>query len=221
MRRLNGAATRGDARLGNSRDRMLLTLALYTLVRSGEALAGDTGTESTSQADEFNAHAAPAASMLTDPALNARQFVASAPFPVHPFSPTEFRPRTQVPLESEAARGGLGMDEHLIGSTTVWQHLEQFRSEDRVRLLTLWQTRASSVSLQADKHGGPSLQWSSPWMLRGRSSNGLLDRLFNVPARGIASRIGAPTGAPKGATKGPAAPSPLKPAETTAANKSN
>jgi hypothetical protein len=200
---LNGAATRNDARFGVMRDRLLLTMVLYTLVRSGEALAGEAGTV---------AHAAPAASMLTDPALNARQFVAAAPFSVQQFSPTEFRPRRQAPLESEAGRGGLGMDEHLIGSTTVWQHLEQFRSQDRLRLLTLWQTRASTVSLQADKHGGPSLQWSSPWMLRGSSSSGLLDRLFNVPSRGIAARIGT--------TRAPA-PSPLKPAEATAANKSN
>ncbi|HEY2676159.1 MAG TPA: hypothetical protein VGI65_04260 [Steroidobacteraceae bacterium] len=207
MRLVNGAAMRTDARLGVTREGVLLTLVLVTLVRSGEALAGDAG-------NEFNP---PAASMLADPAFTARELAATAPVPVHPFSLTEFRPRPQAALESEADRGGLGMDEHLIGSSTVWQHLEQFRSEDRVRLLTLWQTRASTVSLQADKHGGPSLQWSSPWMLRGRSSNGLLDRLFNVPARGIASRIGAQ----KGAAKGPAPLSSLKPAEATAANKSN
>jgi hypothetical protein len=205
MRPVNGAATgRSGARFEVMRDAALLTLVLYTLVRSGEAFAGDAATDSTPKADEFNT-AAPAASMLTDPALNARQFVAATPYSVRAFSATEFRPRPQVSLESEAGRSGLGMDEHLMGSTTVWQQLEQFRSQDRVRLLTLWQTRASTVSLQADKHGGPSLQWSSPWMLRGRSSNGLLDRLFNVPSRGIASRIGA--------ARAPAAPSPLKPAE--------
>ena len=208
MELVNGAATRIEARLSILRDSMLLTLLLYTLVRSGEALAGNAAGGLNTRAPST-----PAASTLTDPALSAREFAAAAPFSVKQFSPTEFRPRPQTQLESEAARGSFGMDEHLIGSSSVSEQLEQFRTQDRVRLLTLWQTRASSVSLQADKHGGPSLQWSSPWMVRGSSSHGLLDNLFNVPSRGVASRIGAARAA--------SAPSPPKPAEATAGSKTN
>jgi hypothetical protein len=189
-----------------------LTLVLCTLVRGGEVFAADApmNADSNAKADEINAHGAsqPAAMILSDPVLLARQFSAPAPL-----STSAFRPRPAAQSESQMSRGGFMMDEHLMGTTTVWQQLSQFRSEDRVRLLTIWQTRASSVSLQADKHGGPSLQWSSPWMIRGRSSNGLLDRLFNVPSRGIASRISGAKGTP--------APSPLKPAEATASTKSN
>jgi hypothetical protein len=197
-----------------------LTLVLCTLVRGGEVFAADAAADADAKAkaDEINAQSAsqPAAMILSDPVLLARQFSTPAPL-----SSTEFRPRPTAESESQMSRGGFIMDEHLIGTTTVWQQLSQFRSDDRVRLLTIWQTRASSVSLQADKHGGPSLQWSSPWMIRGRSSNGLLDRLFNVPSRGIASRIGAPTGSPKGAAMVTPAPSPPKPAEATASTKSN
>jgi hypothetical protein len=210
-RPVNGATVRIDERFGAMRDSLLLSLVLCTLVQSGEALAGDAGAAADPGAkpDEFNTHTAPAASLLTDPKSAAREFAASAPFSVHEFSSTEFRPHPQAALDSETSLGGgLAMDEHLMGNTTVWQQLEQFRSQDRVRLLTLWQARASSVSLQADKHGGPSLQWSSPWMLRGRSSNGLLDRLLNVPPRGIASRIGG--------SRPAAAPLSVKPAETAA-----
>ncbi len=181
---------------GNVRERMLMTLVLYTLVRSGEAFAADAaaGADSAAQAT-LDAPAAPfpapspalTPSLISDPAVAVKQISLAAPI-----SATEFRPRSRAPFEAEAHRGGFVMDEPMLANSTVWQNLEQFRSADRVRLLTIWQTRASTVSLQADKHGGPSLQWSSPWMIRGRDSHGLLDRLFNVPARGAIASRGAP-----------------------------
>jgi hypothetical protein len=174
---------------GIVREKMLMTLVLYTLVRSGEAFAGDAAPGAVSAAQDLDVHAAPAPApaLISDPADAVKQISLAAPI-----SPSEFRPRATAPSEADAHRGGFVMDEPMLANSTVWQNLEQFRSADRVRLLTIWQTRASTVSLQADKHGGPSLQWSSPWMIRGRDSHGLLDRLFNVPARGaIASRGGA------------------------------
>ena len=172
---------------GSVREKMLMTLVLYTLARSGEAFAGDAAPGADSAAKALDAHHAvrvPAPALIPDPAVAVKQVSAAAPI-----SPSEFRPRATAPFETEARRGGFVMDEPMLANSTVWQNLEQFRSADRVRLLTIWQTRASTVSLQADKHGGPSLQWSSPWMIRGRDSHGLLDRLFNVPSRGaIASR---------------------------------
>jgi len=38
----------------------------------------------------------------------------------------------------------------------------------------------SSVSLQAGRHGMPSLQWSTPWMHRDVASRGLFDRFLTV-----------------------------------------
>jgi hypothetical protein len=182
---------------GIVREKILMTLALYSLVRSGEAFAGGSapGADPTVLALDAHAAAVPAPALISDPAVAVKQISPAAPTP-----PSEFRPRATALYEADAHRGGFVVDEPMLANSMVWQNLEQFRSADRVRLLTIWQTRASTVSLQADKHGGPSLQWSSPWMIRGRTSQGLLDRLFNVPARGaIASRgsTARPTPPPK------------------------
>jgi uncharacterized membrane protein (UPF0136 family) len=64
------------------------------------------------------------------------------------------------------------------------QRLADYRSQGRLQLLTLWQSPRSMVSLQAGKHGGPSLQWSSRVMTRGGATRGLLDRF-------VASSLGA------------------------------
>lgn len=52
-----------------------------------------------------------------------------------------------------------------------------------VSLMTLWQLRHSSVSLQAGKHGEPTLRWSSRVMSHGEATHGLLDdMLVTAPA---------------------------------------
>ncbi len=60
--------------------------------------------------------------------------------------------------------------------------------------MTLWESKRSTVSLQAGKHGGPSLQWSSRLMNRGGASRGLLDRF-------VASSLGAAGFGPKAAAR--------------------
>jgi hypothetical protein len=77
----------------------------------------------------------------------------------------------------------------MLRSTSVWQQLGDYKSQDRVRLLTLWQTRGSSLSLQAGKRGAPSLQWSTPSVRRGGTSQGLFDRLLAVPARAAGNTL--------------------------------
>jgi hypothetical protein len=76
--------------------------------------------------------------------------------------------------------------------------MSEYRSHDRVRLLTLWESSESTVSLQAGKRGDPSLQWTSRSMNRGGSTRGLLDRLFAVSLAGAGNRLrrsDRPTGA--------------------------
>jgi hypothetical protein len=174
------------ARSGSIRDRILFTLILYALVRSGEVLAGDQATI----AD------APSKSVVAG-AREPRIFTAATPTSlfslersdtdVKTFSATEFRPRIRAQSNSEQGLSpGFGAGEMpLFEGRTVWQRLAEYRSADRVRLLTLWQTHASTLSLQAGKHGGPSLQWSSPWMMHDSASRGLLDHLFSVPFRSV------------------------------------
>src|SRR6202021_1807391 len=95
------------------------------------------------------------------------------------FSATEFRPRKHTVFDSDPAVNSFA-DAPMLRGTTVWQRLAEYRSHDRVRLLTLWESSGSSVSLQAGKRGDPSLQWTSRLMNRGGSTEGLLDRLFSV-----------------------------------------
>ncbi len=58
------------------------------------------------------------------------------------------------------------------------------RAHNRVRLLTLWETGGSSVSLQAGRKGDPSLQWTSRLMNRGGATRGLLDQMFSASLAG-------------------------------------
>jgi hypothetical protein len=71
-------------------------------------------------------------------------------------------------------------DTPMLRGTTVWQRMADYKSRDRVRLLTLWETSGSTISLQAGKKGDPSLQWNSRLMNRGGSTQGLLDRIFTM-----------------------------------------
>ncbi len=88
----------------------------------------------------------------------------------------------------------------MFRTTTVWQRLNEFRSQDRVRVLTLWETEtgASNVSLQASKKGDPSLQWSSSWTNQGRASHGLLDRVLSATLKGLINRAASSHFAPVG-----------------------
>jgi hypothetical protein len=172
------------ARCYGIRDRMLVGLVLFTLVRASEALAGD-------QASMIDAAVAPDMGKLrlsspSSTAITAAPDAFSAPGtfsapaasdnPV--FSATEFRPRKHTVFDSDPTVNSF--DTPMLRGTTVWQRLADYRSHDRVRLLTLWESSGSSVSLQAGKRGDPSLQWTSRLMNRGGSTKGLLDQLFSV-----------------------------------------
>jgi hypothetical protein len=74
----------------------------------------------------------------------------------------------------------------MLRGTTVWQRLSDYRSRDRVRVVTLWETGGSSVSLQAGKKGDPSLQWTSRLMNRGGATRGLLDQVLSASLGGVA-----------------------------------
>jgi hypothetical protein len=179
------------------RENALLTLVLCSVVRAAQALAGDQA----SSADP--AHGANAANSRDTRHVSASMFsapfVSAKPLIDDGFSATEFRPRKHSVASSDSARSGASLiDAPMLRSTSVWQQLAHYKSQDRVRLLTLWQTRGSSLSLQAGRRGAPSLQWSTPWVHREGTSQGLFDRLLAVPARAagntLRSSISRPTG---------------------------
>jgi hypothetical protein len=198
----------------NVRDGILLGLMLFTLVRSSEALAGEQALVNPGAIDpemgDFRQSSpaspgSPAATSalrldsggLTDVAVEADK---------QTFSSTEFRPRKRSSIDIDPAVNGFG-DAPMLHGTTVWQRMADYKSFDRVRVLTLWESRGSTVSLQAGRRGDPSLQWTSRIMNRGGSTRGLLDRLFSVSLagagkglRGATHSAGAPAGSAQQAT---------------------
>ncbi len=106
------------------------------------------------------------------------------------FSPTEFRPRKPSVLAAPAAGSEASViDAPMLGNTSIARELSEAKTQDRVRLLTLWQSRASSLSLQAGKRGAPSLQWSTPLMHRDSSSRGIFDRLLAIAPHSFGSTV--------------------------------
>jgi hypothetical protein len=167
------------------RDGVLVGLVLFTLVRSSDALAGDSLSILSSDPASGNVRLTPPTRSL----LQTQEFftvpaIAEAPT----FSSTDFRPRRPSVFDSDPIANEYGATPMLRG-TTVWQRLADYKSHDRVRLLTLWESRASTVSLQAGRRGDPSLQWTSRLMNRGGSTQGLLDRWFSVSLAGAGNRL--------------------------------
>src|SRR5580658_882893 len=164
----------------------LLALVLYSLVPGG-AWAGDPpqSLDARRNADTQKTALAP----IATPSLPAA-FAFSAQPNIPAFSPTEFRPRKHGLLEAEAARSEDSViDAPMLKDASIARELSESKTQDRARLLTLWQSRASSLSLQAGKRGAPSLQWSTPWMHRDAASRGLFDHLLNASPR---DAFGAP-----------------------------
>jgi hypothetical protein len=181
---VNGTiAAHSQARCRYIRESTLLTLVLYSVVRASEALAGDQPSNRDSALKEGalshrNAQSS-AAAMFSLPFVSAKPLSDA-----EEFSATEFRPRKRGLLDKDSARGaGSIIDAPMLKGTSVWQQLSDYKSQDRVRLLTLWQMRGSSLSLQAGRRGTPSLQWSTPWVRREGASRGLFDRLLAVTPR--------------------------------------
>jgi hypothetical protein len=171
------------------RENALVTLVLYGVVHVTQALAGDQPSH-------------------LDSSMFSAPFVTAKPLIDDGFSATEFRPRKHSVASLDSARSAPSIiDAPMLRSTSVWQQLADYKSQDRVRLLTLWQTRGSSLSLQAGRRGAPSLQWSTPWVHRGGTSQGLFDRLLAVPARAAGNTLRSSGARPTGVV---AQPKPLE-----------
>jgi hypothetical protein len=163
-------------------DRFLIGLVAITLVRAGEALAGEQASEA-GAIGKLEPGDSRQSTQLPSSLFGAPgKYSASGMPEANAFSPGEFRPRGHSVFESDA-HAHLP-DDKLISDTPIWQRLSEFKTHDRVRVLTLWQSGLSSVSLQAGKKGNPSLQWTSRLMNSGESTDGLLDRLLPAASSG-------------------------------------
>jgi hypothetical protein len=169
---------------------MLLTWVLYGVVRATQALAAEqpSNTDSALGAGAKNSRDAQVGTSMFSPFVSTRPLAGA-----EAYSPTEFRPRRGGFDKLDFSRTpGPIIDTPMLQGTSVWQQLAEYRSQDRVRLLTLWQTRGSTLSLQAGKRGAPSLQWSTPWVHHeGVASRGLFDRLLLSPRAGTGNPRGS------------------------------
>jgi hypothetical protein len=165
---------------------LLAALALYGLA-PGNASAGDQqGPDARRNADTQKTVRA----QIAAPSFPA-PFALSVPnAETQAFSPTEFRPRKPGAAGAvDAGSEGPLSDAPLLRDSSIARELSEAKTQDRVRLLTLWQSRASSLSLQAGKHGAPSLQWSTPWMRRDSEARGVFDRLLMAAPHSFGSIV--------------------------------
>jgi hypothetical protein len=173
---------------------MLAGLVLYTLGVSSEA----SGAEPSSSKEGSPSASANASSL---PLLPPDETLRTHETKVYPA--TEFRPHGRSLLD-EASTANDSAEVPGLRSTTVWQRMTDFRSRDRVQVLTLWKSGGGTVSLQAGKGGSPSLQWTSSSMSRGEATRGVLDRLLSASVAGLSNSLRRPiraVGALPGMTK--------------------
>jgi hypothetical protein len=164
--------------------RALFGVAVLTLLGACDALAGDAAVElgARPRVDDLRTPAAGGTRSFVGPLFAPPLYMPDTyalpdPAQTKSYSPKDFRPRGRSVLETDP-RGPA--EENLAFDATIWQRLNEYRNRDKIRLLTLWESGASTVSLQTDHKGGPSLQWTSRLMNRGGATHGLLDRLFPV-----------------------------------------
>ena len=198
--RHGGYACNTAPRYRGACDKWLVGLVFLTLVRTSEALAADqVAFPGSAQKPNFDAPRQPtplSAAMNSIPATYQAIDLPES----KAYSTQEFRPRGHSIREAEPVAGtGAAEDTPMLRGTTVWQRLSEYRAHGRVRLLTLWESSGSSVSLQAGRKGEPSLQWTSRLMNHGGATRGLLDHFVSnsLAGAGRGLHIGARTALPE------------------------
>jgi hypothetical protein len=172
-----GAGTYVIARINDGRDFMVLAILCCSLAKTSCVMADPL---SATQHEPANERKPLSLELAPDFAFKE---------PAAQFSASEFSPRKQSLSVREARDAAL--DAPSLSTTSVWQRLADYRAHDRVRLVTLWESSGSSLSIQAGKRGEPSLQWSSRSMNRGGATRGLLDRMVSASLAGLSSRASA------------------------------
>jgi hypothetical protein len=181
------AADLCDIRCQQMRERFLAALILYAVICSSDAAASD-GPFVALPADLNPAIPDSRLTTLLAPASEAwspKLIDGTLPGAPQTASPGDFQIKKHSIFANDApAARSESYDTLALHSTTVWQRLKDFRANGRVRLLTLWETQGSTISLQASTHGDPSLQWSSRSMNRGGATRGVFDQWASFAGRG-------------------------------------
>jgi hypothetical protein len=212
-----------------TRGLLFLGLVAFTLIRGSEVMAADQAVNLGVTASRDDAHppvgvsAAPFAVRRFDGSLGEgiagpfestrveRPVLPAALMPVpreyallpisaepHAFSSTDFRPRGHSVMDKDPVIANA--NDNLMANRTVWQQLQEYRNRDRVRVITLWESGASAVSIQTNRKGDPSLQWTSRLMNRGGATRGLLDHWMPATVfRSFSHPGGSPSAKPANA----------------------
>jgi hypothetical protein len=190
-------------------DRIMLGVAALAIMRAGAACAGDPAVAMAQPQHDFAARETFSATSgtalpeftkhytLSDPLLTAPRPLLTPPpayklleIPeIKSYSATDFRPRGHSIFDADPK---LNIPVDALGSNKnkdLLQQLQQYRSRDHIRVLTLWENGASAVSIQTDRKGDPSVQWTSHLFNKGGATHGLLDRLFPVSAFGGTTNV--------------------------------
>lgn len=179
-----------NIRYAGVRGSVLAGLVILTVLRASPALAGEQVAPAVSAAKpnpsalEFTPTSGFILPLPSYQSVPSSYRAVDLPVPKS-FSAAEFRPRGHSMLEKNSPLVDPEAAPMLQG-TTVWQRLSDYRSHDRVRVVTLWEAGGSSVSLQAGRRGDPSLQWTSRLMNHGGATRGLLDQMFSTSLGGVA-----------------------------------
>jgi hypothetical protein len=167
---------------GEIRGRLLVGLVALALLRAGATLAADQASLGAGAGKLDSGDFRPSTTFSVSSLFEGPQAYRVPSAPESKFLTRDFRPRGASIADADSRLNPADGD--LVHDNTVWQRLAEYRTHDRVRVLTLWESGASTVSLQAGRKGDPSLQWTSRLMNRGGATHGLLDRLFPVSVFG-------------------------------------
>jgi len=175
----------------SAREAIALALVIWIAMQSADVRAGEDFSTSVAppKPDFFVAPRGlplPSTSFALSPAYQVDQSSTK-----DLYSPHDFRSRGHLMSEGDG-QTAMAADAPTLRTSSVWQQLSDYRARGRIRLLTLWESGASTVSLQAGKKGEPSLQWTSRSMNRGGSTRGLLDPLLAASVAGASRGLRSP-----------------------------
>lgn len=145
--------------------------------RAGARAEGPTQVRAAAPAS--SAHEMPRSLSSFDLARFPELYTKFAISPDSMYSTSDFRPRG-APLSAIAATAPADNPVATLRDTSIWDRLADFRTSRGIRLLTLWQSSGSTLSLQTGRGGGPSLQWTSRTLGRGEGTHSLLDHFFST-----------------------------------------
>jgi hypothetical protein len=173
------------SRPGGGGERCVPVLLIVILFRTGCAFADEPDATQVSGQESFARSPAPGAAVASVTArwpeteLSVADISSKFQLPSD-YSPHEYRPLGPSSVRREPRAPSLDARPALRASTP-WDRLADYKARGGIRLLTLWNSKFSSLSLQTGHGGVPSLQWTSRGFGGGGGgeTHGLLDRVLS------------------------------------------